>query len=127
MKLLGLDYGESKVGLALADTEAGVALPFKILKRLKPAELLAELKKICVSESIEKIVIGLPINLRAKSSGQTKVVEDFIVLLKEKIKLPVETQDERYTTQAAQKLSPGSGDDDAIAAMLILQSYLDRN
>lgn len=126
MKLLGIDYGDSKVGLAIGDTESCMSLPYEILKGQSWTNLFEELKKIIKSERIEKIIIGLPIDPKGKESMQAERVRVFIKKLEEEISIPVEVLDERYSTQEAQKLSPGRQEDD-VAAMLILQNYLDKN
>lgn len=126
MKLLGIDYGDSKVGLAVADTESGMALPYQILKNTSWNNLIIELQKICKNENIEKIIIGLPIGSSGKESQQATHTREFVKKLQEDIKIEVELLDERFSTQQAQKLSPGKDEDD-IAAMLILQNYLDKN
>ncbi|MEK7653216.1 MAG: Holliday junction resolvase RuvX [Patescibacteria group bacterium] len=124
MKLLGMDYGKSKVGLALGDTESRVATPFKILKNKNKDFLFKELKKICDEEGIEKIIVGLPINSQAHSPEQVDITQDFICRLEESLNINIEIQDEQLTTRYAKRLSP-KGDEDAVAAMIILQSYLD--
>mgnify|MGYP001571995610 CR=1 FL=1 len=126
MKLLGLDYGDVKIGLAIGDTYSRVASPFKILKNAGWNNLFQDLKLICQKEKIEKIIIGLPIN--KKSPDQAKRVSDFIAALKEQLNIEVEIQDEQFTTAQASKLINNSKKhDDDIAAMLILQAYLDKN
>ncbi|MBI5765744.1 Holliday junction resolvase RuvX [Candidatus Falkowbacteria bacterium] len=126
MKLLGLDYGDAKIGLAIGDTDSKVASPFKILKNAGWNNLFQDLKLICQKEKIEKIIIGMPIN--KKSPDQAKRVSDFIAELKEQLNIEVEFQDEQFTTAQASKLiNNGKKQDDDIAAMLILQAYLDAN
>ena len=126
MKLLGLDYGDAKIGLAIGDTDSKVASPFKILKNAGWNNLFQDLKLICQKEKIEKIIIGLPKN--KKSPDQAKRVLDFITKLKERLDIEVEIQDEQFTTAQASKLINNSKkQDDDIAAMLILQSYFDKN
>lgn len=125
MKLLGIDYGESKIGLAIGDSESKVATPFSIIKNFGIAGAIEELKSIIKKESIEKIVIGLPINDDTnKNSSQLTAVNNFLDRFKSQINIGIEGFDERFTTQEAQRLV-GSGRDDDIAAMLLLQSYLD--
>ena len=126
MKLLGIDYGDVKVGIAVADTESGMALPYEILNGVSWNKLFEELNKIIKSERIEKIIVGLPIDPKGKESIQAERVRKFITSLESEISIPVEVLDERYSTQEAQKLSPGRREDD-VAAMLILQNYLDKN
>lgn len=120
-KLLGIDYGQSKIGLAIADTETKTAVPFEVM-RLKDSKIL-RLKEMIISEEIEKIVVGLPLGMDGKETAQTKEVKEFIENLKSTINIEIVTEDERLTTAQAKK----QGKDDAVAAMYILQSYLDRN
>ena len=126
MKLLGIDYGDVKVGIAVADTESGMALPYEILKGSSWINLIEELKKIIKSERIEKIVVGLPVDSKGKESIQAERVREFVKKLGEEVDIAIEVLDERYSTQEAQKLSPGKKEDD-ISAMLILQNYLDKS
>ena len=127
MKILGLDYGEAKIGLAIGEVVSGVATPFGVIKNLGWNNLADEIKKICEKERIEKIVVGVPVKPQAIESTQIKKVDDFINLLKEKTGLEVHGQDERFSTQEAQKLiAKNRSKDDDLSAMLILQNYLDR-
>lgn len=125
MKLLGIDYGDVKVGVAVADTESGMALPYQILSGQSWVKLIEEVKKIIKLERIEKIIIGLPIDTKGKESFQAERVREFVDKLGEEVVTAIEVLDERYSTQEAQKLSPGKNEDD-VAAMLILQNYLDK-
>ncbi|MEI6288554.1 MAG: Holliday junction resolvase RuvX [bacterium] len=127
MKLLGIDYGEAKIGLALGDTESRMSLPYKIIKNNGWQSFIVEVYKLCQEEKIEKIIIGLPQNTQNEtvSVGEEKVRE-LVKEIEARIELPVEFELETLSTQAAQKLSPGKNDDD-IAAMIILQSYIDKN
>lgn len=125
MKLLGIDYGDSKVGLAIGDTESGLALPYKILKNIGSKKLISDIDAICREERIAEVVVGIPTNTQAKKVTPSEVkVQDFIDELRQTVNLPLQKQSEIFTTKAAQKLSGGNRDDD-LAAMLILQSYLD--
>ncbi len=125
MKLLGIDYGDSKVGLAIADTESGVALPYIILKNNGWNNLIEELKKIFITERIEKIIIGLPVDKNGNESEQALRVREFSKKLNENTSIPIDYLDERFSTRQAQDLSPGRQEDD-VAAMLVLQNYLDK-
>jgi putative holliday junction resolvase len=126
MKLLGIDYGDAKVGLAMGDSESQMALPYQILKCNGWDALIIEIQKICVSERIEKIIIGLPVSADSKESMQASRTREFAKKPDDNINVPIEFLDERFSTQQAQKLSPGKDEDD-VAAMLILQNYLDKN
>ncbi len=125
MKFLGIDYGESKIGLAIGDTEAKIASPFSILKNKGWNASIKSIKEICLKEKIGKIIIGVPKNLRGPSQEQAEKTKKFIAYFRENIEMPVEEEDEQFTTAQARKLST-KGDDDDLAAMLILQGYLDK-
>lgn len=126
MKLLGIDYGDSKIGLAIADVESGIATPFGVIKNLGWNNALDEIKKVSDRERIEKIVVGVPVNPQALESTQVDKVNKFISKLSVLTGLEVVGQDERFSTQEAQKLiEKGKAHDDDLSAMLILQNYLD--
>jgi len=125
-KYLGIDYGASKIGLALADLETKIATPFKIL--LKEKDPIAKIKEICGQENIGKIIIGVPIGLKGIDSKQYKNTINFIDKLKQEINLEIIEQDEKLTSIYAQKLmreTKAKKLDDDVAAMIILQSYID--
>ena len=126
---LGVDWGAKKIGLAVGDDHTNVAVPWIIVKDL--AEVLQLIKK----EAIDVIVVGEPKHLSGASDS--KGFEEFLTELKKKTKLPVELIDERLSTRMAnslgynKKMTVGQNKkvkqgDDAVAAMLILQSFLDK-
>ncbi len=129
MKLLGIDYGDRRLGLALADSETKLASPWRVIDN----EIEA-LKKIIAEEQIGKVVVGRPQGMSGQTSGQLNTVDKFIELLKNNLDIPVETEDERLSTvsannlikeQSASRRKKGERND-SVAAMVILQSYLDR-
>ncbi|MBU1036611.1 Holliday junction resolvase RuvX [Patescibacteria group bacterium] len=118
-KILGIDYGEAKIGLALAEAGTKVAVPWKVFSQ---KDLLKKIKEIVEAEDIGKIVVGLPLSLKGSETKQTQKVRDFIQRLRDSVKIEIITEDERLTTVQAQK----QGGDDSLAASYILQTYLDR-
>jgi len=124
MKYLGIDYGDSKIGLALGDSESGLAMPFKIIDNHSPHKLLAEILEIIEKEKIEKIVIGLPLNTRGNKSEQTNKTQKFADQLAEETELEVILHDEKFSSRQAIKMRPGQRDDD-LAASIMLQDHLD--
>jgi putative holliday junction resolvase len=122
-KLLGIDYGTVKIGLALADSEVKMAVPYKIIKESDPVVQIDLIKEIIKEENIDEVVIGLPKKLNNENSEQTNITILFIDKIRE-LDIPVHTRDERLSSQAAQK--QGIVEDDAVAAMYILQSFIDR-
>ncbi len=140
MALLGIDYGAKKIGLAKADTQTGLALPLMVLVNNSPKEVLEKINQLCRQENIEKIIVGVPISLQAEKrktlfrqqdldNKQMKEVLSFVDWLKQNVLVPIEVADERLSTKMANGLRRDlvkKGPDDAVAAMLILQNYLDR-
>lgn len=132
MIILGIDYGTSKVGLSLGDTETKVATP---LETIKSEDLPAYIERLIETQEVELAVMGLPVGLKGQETDSTRIVKKFTEKLEEKTCLPMVFEDERYsTTQAKRNILPlglrkhgGRGHDDAVAAMYILQSYIDRN
>ena len=126
MKLLGIDYGRRKIGLAMGDTETKFAEPLKTLKFQDFKILVGELRDIVNDYEIKKIVVGVS---EGKMAEETK---KFGKELEEIIKVPVVFQDETLTTREAQELSIEAGIkrkkrkemEDAYAAAIILQNYL---
>lgn len=121
-KILGLDYGDKKIGIAIADSENKLALPYKIIDN---NNFINQLKGICEKESIGKIIVGLPLALSGKDTEQTKKVKNIIKILKEEFVFPIGLEDERMTSKLA-GVMVGNKKDDVSAAAIILQSYLDR-
>jgi len=114
-KYLGIDWGERKIGLALGSSETGLALPHAIVD----IRDLDYIKEICSEEGVDIIIIG---KLREDNKNFNKFV-DFLNTLG----VRVELTDERLTTKMAGKLDPSlKGKDDAVAAQLILQSFIER-
>lgn len=118
MNYLGIDYGEKKIGLSKASSELPIAVPFKIVA--SDRDVIAQIKDIVASESVDEIVVGYPLSLSGEAGAQTKVVDEFITQLS-LLGKPVHKQDERFSTRAA----VSAGQDDGSAAALILQMYLD--
>jgi putative Holliday junction resolvase len=128
MKLLGIDYGESKIGLAVGEVEAGLATPFGLVKNDNWNQVFDDIKIICQKERIDKIVVGIPVNPLDPHSEQIEKVNKFISQLAEFTGVPVDSIDERFSTQEAQKLiEKKKSKDDELSAMLILQNYIDKN
>jgi len=121
---LGVDWGEKRIGLALADSETKIATPFKTVENVGEVALAVE------SQQVDVVVVGKPSSI---TNYQFKITNenynDFIENLKNKIEIPVEMADERLTSKAADALSGNKKTKarrDEIAAMLILQGYLDK-
>lgn len=127
MKILGIDYGRRKIGLAIADTDLGLAEPLKVIRFENLEEGLEKVTQEIEVEEVEQIVLGI-------SEGEmVEETKEFGKKLEKKLKISVEYQDETLTTHEAQELSIQAGIkrkkrkemEDAYSATLILQSYLD--
>jgi putative Holliday junction resolvase len=133
MKLLAIDYGLKRTGLAVCDPSQTICSPYGILDSTK--NLIGRLTEIIAEENVEAVVVGLPINMDDTEGPQAKTVREFAEKLKTKINIPVHFQDERLTSFAADEklnaieMSPREKKKrrDALAAAQILQAFLDNN
>ncbi len=130
MKVLAIDYGEKRVGLALGDTETMLALPHGVLNRTADESLAQQLQQVVLEEDVGTVVIGEPLSTNGQASAQTQASRTFADLLRRELTVPVVLFDERFTSQRADAAAvPGakSRSRDELAAMFLLQDYLDRN
>lgn len=124
MKYLGIDYGTRWVGFSLGNDETGMALPFKTAEVKNEQEALTICRALIQEESIDACVVGIP-QIGAHTID-TKPILDFIKKLSEEISIPIYSADESFSSKQAQGLLGNSAKDNhSLAAMVILQSYLD--
>jgi len=121
-KLLGIDYGDKRVGLAIGDFSSRAVGPFKVLENNH--NLFKNLQKIVTEENIAQIILGWPLNLKNLPTIQTQKVKDFSEKLKKQVKIPIILEDERFTTKIFKNVDKKKID--ALAAMNILETYLNR-
>ena len=121
MKVLALDYGSARTGVAVSDPTGTLARPLLIVERAASDDGLRELAELVRAEEVERVVIGLPLTLRGERGAQAEETEHFAEALEAILDVPVERFDERFTTTLA---GPG-GDEDARAAAHLLTSYLE--
>ena len=134
-KIMAIDYGTVRIGIALSDEMHILASPLCTLINKKDA--LDEITLIIQKNNVEKIIVGLPITLSGNDSPMTVRVREFADRVREHISLPVELYDERYTSLLAQdsmiasgkkrKTRQKKGELDKRAAAILLQEYLDNN
>ncbi|MCC3143708.1 Holliday junction resolvase RuvX [Halanaerobium sp. Z-7514] len=135
MRILGIDYGNKRVGIAVSDALGWTAQPLTTLKQQGHQKLLAEIKEYIEKYQVEKIVVGMPYSMDGSRGKRAEITQAFINFLENNLAIPVEIQDERLTTSQAENilleadLSRKDRKDviDKVAAALILQSYLDLN
>ena len=139
-RLLGLDYGTERIGVAISDERGRYAFPRVTLNARDEGAALAALRAICKEEDITRIVVGIPVALAphrgqpAKKSEIRAQAEAFAGRLHAALAIPVETEDERMTTRLADVLlrdtqkraQAKKATRDQLAAALLLQTYLDR-
>ena len=133
-RILGVDYGEIRIGLALSDNTKRIAFPFKTIENKNIDLLLDFFKKLSSEKNIESIVIGLPLGMNGKDTLQTKKVHIFSKSISI-LGLPIFFQDERLTSISAKKslikqnVKTGHNKEkiDEIAATIFLQQFLDMN
>ena len=123
-RILGIDYGEKRIGLAISDESQTFARELAILS---PKEFWQQLKTIISENQINKIVLGWPLNMSGEETKKTLEVNDFKEKLEKLVEIQIEIIDERLTSQMAQNISGGKKDLDSLAAQILLQNYLDKN
>ncbi len=121
MKVLALDYGSARTGVAVSDPTGTLARPLGIVERAATEDGLKRLVELVEAEEPERVVVGLPLTLRGEHGHQAEETARFVEALTRELDVPVESFDERFTTTLA---GPG-GDDDARAAAHLLTSYLE--
>ena len=132
-RILALDYGDKKIGVAISDPMQIIAKPLLVINNLNYKNNLNEIEKLILENDIEKIVVGLPLTLKNTESIQTEKVITFINQLKSDLSLSVIAYDERLTSQIAKqslikqgiKTGHNKQDIDKTAAAIFLQNYLD--
>ena len=138
MRVLGIDYGERRIGLAYGD-EVGVATPLNAAVQATREERLSAIGEVVRQRRIERLVVGYPYNMDGTVGFKAREVDAFIAILEGRFHLPVERVDETLTSVAAQgavknkkrnlaatRKTRATGEIDSSSAAIILQDYLDR-
>lgn len=134
-RVLGLDYGEKHIGIAISDALGILASSLATLENKGKDFIVSEIKKICKENKVKEIIIGLPISLSGEQETQAKQVKEFAEFLSKEIDIPIVFEDERLTTIMADKFLKEKGTkikdrkakEHKLAAQIILQDYLDKN
>lgn len=134
MRLMGLDVGSKTIGVALSDPMGWTAQGLEVIRRAGIRQDLGRLKEIITEFEVEKAVVGIPKNMNGTLGPQAETVLEFIDLFKESAGINVDTWDERLSTVAAQRMLIDADVSrakrkkviDKMAAVMILQGYLDR-
>tara|TARA_Y100001935_G_C17231312_1_gene470561 strand:+ start:673 stop:1107 length:435 start_codon:yes stop_codon:yes gene_type:complete len=134
-RFLAIDYGSKRVGLAISDPTKKIAKAYKTLSNDSIYELLLCLKNEIKINSIEKIILGLPIGMNGKNTPQTELVLKFNNEMKNFLNIPIVLEDERLTSLHAKKSLVFQGfktnlnkeNIDSTAAALLLQNYINKS
>jgi len=133
MRILGLDIGDSRIGVAISDPVEIIATPLTVITRDDDNTAIAAIGQLVGQYDVKRIVIGLPYSLDGSIGRQANKVKDFVDKLSQSTSARIELRDERLSTVAAERLLRGAGNKkarrrsylDAAAAAFILQGYLD--
>ena len=133
MRILALDYGTKRIGVAVSDELKIIASPLEYISAEPFADFLARLKEIIREKEVELILIGMPRNMDGSYGPAATKVREFVALLKDAITVPIKTWDERLTSAQANRLliqgnvrrEQRKEKVDKTAAAILLQSYLD--
>jgi putative holliday junction resolvase len=125
VKVLALDYGSARTGVAVSDPTGTLARPIGVIEHAGTEAGLERLVELIASEGAERVVVGMPLTLRGEVGEQARETERFVDQLRQAVDVPVEGFDERFTTDLAEQ-DPGNRNlpPDARAAAHLLTSYL---
>lgn len=134
MRIMSVDYGDARTGVAFCDKNEVLATPYGVVKESYAPKLVDKLCQIVMAENAEMIVVGLPRNMDGSYGFRCDACRELGNMLSEKISIPVEYQDERLTTVMAHNILSANNVSgkkrkqqvDAVSAVMILQSFIDK-
>lgn len=132
-RILGIDYGERRVGLATSDPMESMALPLRVIDVISEAAVCREIGEYCEHEDVTMVVVGMPINMDGSRGPMAEKADAFAARLASRLKIPVRTWDERLSTSLAERVLLEADMSrrkrklvrDKLAAQIILQGFLD--
>jgi len=133
MRILSLDHGTKRIGVAVSDETKTIAQPLEYIPAEPFADFLARLKKLLVEKEVDLVLIGLPRNMDGSYGPAAQKVQAFVAVLRSAITVPIKTWDERLTSAQANRIliqgkvrrDQRKEKVDKMAAAILLQSYLD--
>lgn len=133
MRLMGLDYGDRRIGVAISDEMGWTAQGHSVIERRKPEEDMEKIRQIAESSGVTEIVLGLPKNMNGTIGPRGEICIAFAESLRDILQMPVHLWDERLTTVSAERALLEADVSrkkrkqviDKMAAALILQNYMD--
>lgn len=125
MKVLALDYGRARTGVAVSDPSGTVARPLTVVERAETGPGLDRIVALVDEERPDRVVVGLPITLGGREGEQAAATRRFVDDLSGRLGIPIEVFDERFTTRLAELDEAASAPEDARAAAHLLSTYLE--
>ena len=132
-RIIGIDFGLSKVGIAISDPSGIISMPLETIRYKNQEDLIGRLKKIALERNVKTVVIGYPLNMNYKENSMTEIIDKFKIVM-ESNDFEIHLEDERLSSQYAKKImiqqdiKTGKNIEmvDVLSASIILQTYLDR-
>ena len=132
-KVLGVDFGERRTGVAISDAERVIAFPRETLECPRLDQAAAAVVRIAVAEQVAEIVVGYPVNMNSTAGPRAARTDEFLAELAKRTQIPLKKWDERLSTKIAESVLIEAGTRrekrrgvvDKLAAQIILQGYLD--
>jgi putative Holliday junction resolvase len=133
MRILSIDYGQKRIGLAVSDPLGFTAQGIETIPNQNKKQVLSTLLKICKDFEVSEVVVGLPVNMNGSHGPKAVEIINLIPVLEKELNLPVKTWDERLTSRQADRSMIAGGlsrerqklNSDRVAATLILQGFLE--
>lgn len=124
MKVMALDYGAARTGVAVSDATGTLARPLTVVERAATEPGLRKVAELVAEERAELVVVGLPLTLKGEEGAQVQETAEFVAALRDVVAVPVESFDERFTTALAAAGPSSRAPEDARAAAHLLESWL---
>jgi putative Holliday junction resolvase len=124
LKVVALDYGSARTGVAVSDPTGTIARPLGVVERAATDDGLRRVAEIVREHGAERVVVGLPLTLRGEHGTQARETDSFVSALRDTLDVPVESYDERFTTGLAAADADADAPEDARAAAHLLSTYL---
>lgn len=128
MRVLALDYGSARCGVAISDPSGTLATPLDVVERPASKQGLARIVDLVAEREAERVVVGLPLGLSGRDTDQTREARAFAAVLQRRLgrRIPVELEDERFTTALARRDVDPRAAEDSRAAAHLLEGWLSR-
>jgi len=127
MRVLALDYGSARCGVALSDPTGTLATPLDAVERPATRKGIAALTALVREREVGRVVVGLPLGLSGADTPQTTEARAFADRLRDAVDVPVDLYDERFTTTIAQRAGGTATSEDSRAAAVLLEDWLARH